>query len=110
MDRRRSERFPRATTAAATRIARISWGTAVTRGRTPPLRSMCCVRNGPLRGDVTRPAPMLRRDPEQLDQVPAEDLLLLRVVQETSVENKVDTNGPVKGIVGSIEDVVDTDL
>ena len=46
---------------------------------------------------------MLGVDPEQLDEVPSEDLFLLRVVQERRVQNEVDIHRPVKGVVGAVE-------
>src|SRR4029453_14090677 len=47
---------------------------------------------------------------KQLDQVPAEDCFLLSVAQERRIEDEIDTNGPVKRVVGSVKDVIHADL
>src|SRR5205823_948043 len=56
------------------------------------------------------PKRRLRIDSKQFHQISAEDCFLFGIFQEGCVQDKIDANGPVKWIVGSVKNVIDTDL
>src|SRR5207302_3683960 len=51
-----------------------------------------------------------RRNAKQLDQIPAQDGFPLSIAEERRVEDEIDANGPVKGIVRPIDHVTDADF
>src|SRR5215813_14962819 len=51
-----------------------------------------------------------RCNAKQFDQISAEDGFLFSIVQESGVEDEIDADRPVIGIVGPIDDVTDADF
>src|SRR5688500_10717817 len=58
------------------------------------------------------PGALIRRsgNAQQLARVSAQDRFLVGVAQERRVEDEIDTDGPVEGIVGSVHHLASADL
>ena len=52
----------------------------------------------------------LRRNAQEFDQIAAQNRFLVRIAEERRVEDEINANGPVKGIVCPIHHVTDADF
>src|SRR5215510_1534802 len=62
------------------------------------------------RGIVRAIFAILRRNPQQFDQIPAKDRFLVRIAKERSIEDEIDADRPIERIVRPIDHMSDTDF